>query len=253
LDYFGARYYSGAQGRFLSVDPENASAKEEDPQSWNAYAYTRNNPLKYTDPDGRRYVICPDSGSCIETSDAEFQTEYWLNPEKKKVKGSYIGIGSFYSSDGKLWHYRQIYDDLDGRIESDFAANATIGAIFAVIIKSSVSLLDSLFGPKKIVTEKVTEQIVVNGTKESIRKALDEGAVDSAQNAAIKRALNKGAANAEYSLEKLADGSVRIITKRAGNDGYQAFEKVIDKSGNTTSVLQKAFNSAGKEVHYHPH
>jgi RHS repeat-associated protein len=52
LDYFLARYYSGAQGRFLSVDPENAGAKHADPQSWNAYSYALNNPLRYVDPLG---------------------------------------------------------------------------------------------------------------------------------------------------------------------------------------------------------
>lgn len=54
LDYFGARYFSGKTGRFTSVDPvytwrENLT----DPQRWNRYAYVRNNPLRYTDPDGR--------------------------------------------------------------------------------------------------------------------------------------------------------------------------------------------------------
>jgi RHS repeat-associated protein len=55
LDYFGARYYSSAQGRFTGVDPENYQARltPSDPQSWNAYAYTNNNPLRRVDPDGK--------------------------------------------------------------------------------------------------------------------------------------------------------------------------------------------------------
>ncbi len=54
LDYFGARYFSGAQGRFTSADPTfMTKARIGDPQQWNLYAYTRNNPLKYIDPDGR--------------------------------------------------------------------------------------------------------------------------------------------------------------------------------------------------------
>lgn len=52
LDYFGARYFSGAQGRFTSADPNSAGASLYNPQSWNAYSYTLNNPLKYIDPDG---------------------------------------------------------------------------------------------------------------------------------------------------------------------------------------------------------
>jgi RHS repeat-associated protein len=53
LDYFLARYYSGAQGRFTSADPITVTpARMNDPQQLNLYAYTRNNPLKYVDPTG---------------------------------------------------------------------------------------------------------------------------------------------------------------------------------------------------------
>ncbi len=53
MDYFLARYYSGPMGRFLSVDPGNAGAGLADPQTWNAYAYVRNNPTGNVGPDGR--------------------------------------------------------------------------------------------------------------------------------------------------------------------------------------------------------
>jgi RHS repeat-associated protein len=52
LDYFGARYFSGAQGRFTGADPALFPHDITDPQSWNKYVYTRNNPLRYVDPDG---------------------------------------------------------------------------------------------------------------------------------------------------------------------------------------------------------
>ena len=52
LDFFQARYFSGALGRLLSPDPHNAGADLMNPQSWNAYAYVVNNPLNATDPSG---------------------------------------------------------------------------------------------------------------------------------------------------------------------------------------------------------
>ena len=52
LDFFGARYFNGAQGGFNSPDPFNAGADPTDPQSWNAYGYVRGNPLNATDPTG---------------------------------------------------------------------------------------------------------------------------------------------------------------------------------------------------------
>jgi RHS repeat-associated protein len=50
LDFFLARYYSAAQGRFMN--PDIAGPRLYDPQSFNKYNYTRNNPLKRIDPDG---------------------------------------------------------------------------------------------------------------------------------------------------------------------------------------------------------
>ena len=51
LDYMYARYCSPETGRFLSVDPKRIG-KPVAGQSWNRYAYTEGNPLKYVDPDG---------------------------------------------------------------------------------------------------------------------------------------------------------------------------------------------------------
>jgi len=57
LDYFGARYYSSAQGRFTSPDAFWKDSHVADPQSWNKYAYARNNPLKYFDPTGEKATV----------------------------------------------------------------------------------------------------------------------------------------------------------------------------------------------------
>ncbi|HJQ39290.1 MAG TPA: RHS repeat-associated core domain-containing protein [Thermoanaerobaculia bacterium] len=52
VDYMHARHYSPALSRFLSLDPVGGSP--ESPQSWNRYAYARNNPMSLIDPTGRR-------------------------------------------------------------------------------------------------------------------------------------------------------------------------------------------------------
>jgi RHS repeat-associated protein len=62
LDFFGARYFSGAQGRFTTVDPEGASASLFDPQRWNGYSYALNNPYKFVDPDGEVPLLLISAG-----------------------------------------------------------------------------------------------------------------------------------------------------------------------------------------------
>jgi RHS repeat-associated protein len=57
LDFFLARYYSPAEGRFITPDWSNNPepvpyAKLDNPQTLNLYSYVKNNPLRFTDPDG---------------------------------------------------------------------------------------------------------------------------------------------------------------------------------------------------------
>jgi len=74
LDYFGARYFSAAQGRFTSPDEfiggivDSFTGRQvgqpgplpyadiADPQTMNKYAYVRNNPPRYTEVLPRVYA-----------------------------------------------------------------------------------------------------------------------------------------------------------------------------------------------------
>ena len=69
LDYFGARYYGSALGRWTSPDPKLFSKEAlQIPQEWNKYAYARNNPLEYVDPDGQDDVA---AAGCMGSAGAE--------------------------------------------------------------------------------------------------------------------------------------------------------------------------------------
>ena len=62
LDFFEARYFSWAQGRFTSPDPVVITPERfSDPQQINLYSYVRNNPLRLIDPTGE-VLVCTGSG-----------------------------------------------------------------------------------------------------------------------------------------------------------------------------------------------
>ncbi len=85
-DYFNARYFGAALGRFTSPDPANAGAKMNDPQTWNPYSYVRNNPMNATDPSGMRIY---QQGGC------------WFN-ETSSETVNFVGIGSAVNYDTSL-------------------------------------------------------------------------------------------------------------------------------------------------------
>jgi len=63
-DYFGARYYASTMGRFMS--PDAGPYVPNDPQTWNRYAYGRNNPLKFVDPTGMYFVVSREQTRAIQ-------------------------------------------------------------------------------------------------------------------------------------------------------------------------------------------
>ena len=77
LDYFLARYYSLTQGRFTSPDPLNASARRQNPQSWNRYSYVLNRSLALVDPTGMH--DCTPQTPCIVTTQAEAEARTRAN------------------------------------------------------------------------------------------------------------------------------------------------------------------------------
>jgi RHS repeat-associated protein len=98
LDYFGARYFSGAQGRFTSPDAPLVDQRPEDPQSWNLYSYVRNNPLRFVDRTGRTCVtsgnVTEDNGdgkgcAAIQNQNltvTDTQDKVWLNSDTNAVQ-----------------------------------------------------------------------------------------------------------------------------------------------------------------------
>jgi RHS repeat-associated protein len=88
LDFFGARYFSGAQGRFTSPDwsatPQAVPyASLGDPQTLNLYAYMRNNPLASEDADGHQMPVDPSMAAMVQ-----FYHQTHDTPEQAKLRAN---------------------------------------------------------------------------------------------------------------------------------------------------------------------
>jgi RHS repeat-associated protein len=259
-DNFEARYNSSSLGRFMSPDPNNAGAVDQDPQTWNAYSYVRNNPLKYTDPDGQNVIVCIEGqDKCHNYTDEQYQRLY---NQQNGQQGINLPGGNFPNGDitcGGVKCGTATYQDFG--IESADTANFAIGGLFKAAIEGGAALLEGLFGSGARTAageaaagatanagNAAAQQVIAKGTKATVRQLVEDSTLSSAQKAAVKSALNRAGSTANITVEKLADGSVKVLTERAGRVGSQT----IDAAGNTTSVVQKAYDAAGSLVHVDP-
>ena len=98
LDYFGARYMRAEIARFTTVDPVvTLSENLVDPQRWNRYAYVRNNPLRFTDADGRKIEAVFDrKAGTLTITDVDTKKTFVIRVESGgKPFGDAIPTGSW--------------------------------------------------------------------------------------------------------------------------------------------------------------
>lgn len=231
LDYFGSRYYSSAQGRFTSVDPENAGADPEDPQSWNGYAYARNNPLKYTDSDGRKYEVCDGNGkNCVSLTDEEF---YRARREDERNGNKYTGNRDFYESGqvivgGNLFYnYRQVSID-DSVAESIYQIRRQTAPIPKA---TGLFAVAGAAGGAAIASPAIAGALAdAYGAKKGVDKLLE---------AAAKPDRN-GLTSAGRALQKHADRAGSVFPKVPKNPaslnstGQQIVEDIVTNPGSIT-------------------
>lgn len=94
LDDFGKRYYGSALGRFITSDYFVNDTHIGNPQSWNLYAYARNNPLRFTDPTGEEIENTDDKKHKLSQSQLNrIQKDLQQKTGLKSVK---------FDKDGKL-------------------------------------------------------------------------------------------------------------------------------------------------------
>jgi RHS repeat-associated protein len=173
LDYFGARYYSGAQGRFTSPDPLMASANVADPQSWNRYAYAGNNPLKYTDPLG---LFPSPAYNCSENQ------KNCLNDDQRRIlANSQVKIGDDTYSGQALWDYYSGQGKKGEAVQNAFVnVTDSLGSIKLADGASALSQVSSVTAlePDRIkasISGSLYDSISQNKSFESVSGALHPG------------------------------------------------------------------------------
>jgi RHS repeat-associated protein len=220
LDNFGARYFGSNMGRFMLPDELFADQDAGDPQSWNLYAFVRNNPLRFTDSDGRACVSLhgedyhdDDSGgqTCAEADAAENSTtaSAIVTPSHDdQIKMLAEDIGNIGTAELK----QDVLIMAAGAAGE--AANAGIGilSVRGQVVRGGIApVLKGVAGETRAIAQIEAEGGTVIGTNVTIKTNIGKGEIradilykDAEGNLMIGEAKN--GPTAEFNNNQLAHG-----------------------------------------------
>ncbi len=236
LDYFGRRHYSSSLGRFASPDPQNEGAQATEPQSWNAYSYAANNPLKNTDPDGEDYHVCFMGGQCFDVaSDQDF--EKWRK----------------YYSSGYIFRNGEIIDRLTEQVVGSYrwfdgdALRRTENAIATLNFLSLQTALEAAGAALEVsLARLVPPQVVRNAAKGKVAERTVEAMLRLKGYRIVGRHVtaktSKGIRFVDYIVEKGGEytaievksgGAVRNLAQLEKDEAMESGGAFIGNNGGT--------------------
>jgi RHS repeat-associated protein len=237
LDNFGSRYDASALGRFMTPDSgadETLSvpvpyAELENPQSINLYSYVRNNPLRFTDPDGQNVQVCVDNGqggqNCVNLTDDEYKSLYNQQNGQQGINlpggsmpggnitcgGQVCGSAHFYEP-GLVEEGTGMVIGVAGGKVAGFALGRLFGAIGGMLGRGTGEALGG--------TAQGGAKVLLSGGTKQAAKDIVEGLADGAQKASAKRAVAAATRSESVSISQSADGTLAITRTRPGFDGF---------------------------------
>ena len=208
LDWYdyGARFYDGALGRFPSIDPLADHPYQVDKS---AFAYTWNNPVNLTDPDGK----CPTCPTALAGG----------------IIGGLIGggveLGRQLWNDGKVTNWTAVGGSAAQGAITGAAAGFTAGASLATttVVAGGANAVGGTVNRTIQGQETTVEDVVVDGTV---------GAGLGAAGNAVGNAV-KGAADDLSNVAKGKLGETVTEIKYAAQ-GYKSQGKAVVKTGKKT-------------------
>jgi RHS repeat-associated protein len=208
--YYGARYYNPTLMRWVQADP--MIQNPYDPQALNRYSYVKNNPMRYTDPTGKKLTRAKNNQYEDENGNKIFRTDIIVGGEIVGYVENKMIITSQSSG------VNEIYTDYKVRMYEKNEQGEIIG-----VSKETKKLSD-------IISENKATGVM--GAIESMDKYIKMGEVSMSVIGNIAFVEGELGYEVSTSIEMLTRlGEVKTIsnaiTSKSPEEGFKEFAKVI--------------------------
>ena len=228
LSMLGARYYDEGTGQFLSVDPQ---LDPSNPAQFNAYVYSGNNPLTWSDPSGLNWFSDKISGAAKAAAG-------WVNKYQAEIVGAVAGGVTFAGC--------MVGTAGAGSVGCAAAAGAVGGAV-TNLWKSEVQHTQA-FSWSSLATDTVVGGVmgaaggVIGKAVAPIAKTLAASVSNSVRTATAK------AGGAVASAARQAGDGVKTVAKRATNSARSVGGKSAAATGDTANTARAGAANGGSPL-----
>ncbi len=229
--YMQQRYYDPLAGRFLSVDPVTTDAGTGG--HFNRYVYAANNPLKYTDPDGRFFLPAMALGAAAGALINAGVQLYRAEGDVSKLSLAQVSVAAVA---GALGGGAGVIANTATTTAGMLGANAVAGAAIGAIGTHASSVVDSGTAAG---TGDVLKGAVAGGVLSAAA-----GGVGAAPMAGAKSAISSMSQTERTSTGNMIKG-IADASKGAGGSGTinAAGQGAANAAGATLSNLDNARTS----------
>ncbi|MFA6096302.1 MAG: LamG-like jellyroll fold domain-containing protein [Candidatus Paceibacterota bacterium] len=251
LSYMNARYYNGRIGKFVSQDPAFLNLSQlkiqlVDPQSWNSYAYARNNPLVNIDESGQFW------DTVIDAATTYYDTVRYGERMMVAAAGAVnIGIGTAMNNqrlinagDAQLSQGVQGMDNLRSDIAMDAAGTAIPGV--PILGLKAVKNVDEVANISKPIIGKMDD---IGKTFVGQTKKIHGNSLDSPKNTFLYELFDNKGSHLKYGITSkedplkrytnkfMEDKSMKVLGSGSRREMYQKEASII--KNNPRGPLQK--------------
>jgi RHS repeat-associated protein len=243
LDYFGARYYDPALGKWLSVDP-----LADHYFSWSTYNYSMNDPINKYDPDGRwvNFAIgafveaATDYASQVIVNVAEnggrITTDAFTNVDKGSILTSFVSGAAGVGIASKVSQAVKAVKAVQKIANASKTGSKVVSGVANAIGDASASVAGSVIQGNEISVQSVGADMIGGAVGRKVAKQANSAAKNTREGKVVVDAADRAKRKAAKNPRQSRTDNINELDQKVANLGNSTVKGAVGSNATSKTI-----------------